>query len=133
MADWSSVTNTSGDAYPLADTMTTSVSVHDEATVLTVAGEVDLATAPALENAIEATLGGKPPAALIIDLSQVSFLASAGMAALVAAHQRAGSATRIAVVADGPATSRQLKMTNLDQVFALYPTLEEALTALRQG
>ncbi|KZM74006.1 STAS domain-containing protein [Nocardia terpenica] len=113
--------------------MTTSVSVHDEATVLTVAGEVDLATAPALENAIEATLGGKPPAALIIDLSQVSFLASAGMAALVAAHQRAGSATRIAVVADGPATSRQLKMTNLDQVFALYPTLEEALTALRQG
>lgn len=132
MADWSSVTNTSGDAYPLADTMTTSVSVHDEATVLTVAGEVDLATAPALENAIEATLGGKP-AAMIIDLSQVSFLASAGMAALVAAHQRAGSATRIAVVADGPATSRQLKMTNLDQVFALYPTLEEALTALRQG
>ncbi|QIS24264.1 STAS domain-containing protein [Nocardia terpenica] len=112
--------------------MTTSVSVHDEATVLTVAGEVDLATAPALENAIEATLGGKP-AALIIDLSQVSFLASAGMAALVAAHQRAGSVTHIAVVADGPATSRQLKMTNLDQVFALYPTLEEALTALRQG
>ncbi|MBF6331299.1 STAS domain-containing protein [Nocardia transvalensis] len=110
--------------------MTTSVSVHDEATVLTVAGEVDLATAPALENAIEATLGGKP-AALIIDLSQVTFLASAGMAALVAAHQRAGASTRIAVVADGPATSRQLKMTNLDQVFALYPTLEEALAALR--
>jgi len=110
--------------------MTTSVSVHDEATVLTVAGEVDLATAPALENAIEAALGGKP-AALIIDLSQVSFLASAGMAALVAAHQRAGKATRIAVVADGPATGRQLKMTSLDQVFSLHPTLEEALTSLR--
>ncbi|MBF6170454.1 STAS domain-containing protein [Nocardia blacklockiae] len=110
--------------------MTTSVSVHDEATVLTVAGEVDLATAPALENAIEATLGGDP-AALIIDLSQVTFLASAGMAALVGAHQRAGQSTRIAVVADGPATGRQLKMTNLDQVFALHPTLDEALTGLR--
>ncbi|MFF0490457.1 STAS domain-containing protein [Nocardia sp. NPDC003482] len=110
--------------------MTTSVAVHDEATVLTVVGEVDLATAPALENAIEAALGGTP-AALIIDLSQVTFLASAGMAALVAAHRRAGAATRIAVVADGPATGRQLKMTNLDQVFALHPTLEEALAALR--
>ncbi len=129
MADCSDVTNTSGDAYPLADTMTTTVSVRDEATVLTVAGEVDLATAPALENAIDATLGGKP-AALVIDLSEVSFLASAGMAALVAAHQRAGD-TRIAVVADGPATSRQLKMTNLDQVFALYSTLDEALSSFR--
>ncbi|GAB4586679.1 STAS domain-containing protein [Nocardia sp. IFM 10818] len=109
--------------------MTTKVTVHDDVTVLTVAGEVDLATAPALDSAIDTTLGGKP-AALVIDLSEVSFLASAGMAALVAAHQRAGG-TRIAVVADGPATSRQLKMTSLDQVFALHPTLTEALDALR--
>ncbi|MEV5650755.1 STAS domain-containing protein [Nocardia sp. NPDC052254] len=112
--------------------MTTSVSVHDDATVLTVAGEVDLATAPALESAIEAALGGTP-ATLIIDLLQVSFLASAGMAALVAAHQRAGSGTRIVLVAEGPATRRQLKLTNLDQVFALHTTLEAALEALRQG
>ncbi|PFX03110.1 Anti-sigma-F factor antagonist RsfB [Nocardia farcinica] len=126
------MTNTSGDAYPLADTMTTSVAVHDGATVLTVAGEVDLATAPALENAIEGVLGEKP-AALIIDLTRVSFLASAGMAALVAAHQRAGAATTIVVVADGPATSRQLKMTSLDQVFALYSTLDAALAAVGKG
>ncbi|MBH0774757.1 STAS domain-containing protein [Nocardia bovistercoris] len=111
--------------------MSTSVAVHDGATVLTVAGEVDLATAPALETAIEGILAAKP-AALIIDLSGVSFLASAGMAALVAAHQRAGQATTIAVVADGPATSRQLKMTSLDQVFALYSTLESALAGLRE-
>ncbi|WP_067541820.1 STAS domain-containing protein [Nocardia crassostreae] len=109
--------------------MTTKVTVHDDVTVLTVADEVDLATAPALDSAIDATLGGKP-AALVIDLSEVSFLASAGMAALVSAHKRAGD-TRIAVVADGPATSRQLKMTSLDQVFALHPTLAEALDALR--
>lgn len=110
--------------------MTTSVADHDGATVLTVTGEVDLATAPALETAIDAALGAEP-AGLIIDLSAVSFLASAGMAALVAAHQRAGEATKIAVVADGPATSRQLKMTSLDKVFALYRTLDEALSGFR--
>jgi len=126
------VTNTSGDAYPLADTMNTSVATHDGATVLTVAGEVDLATAPALETAIEGVLATKP-GTLIIDLSGVSFLASAGMAALVAAHQRAGEATTIAVVAEGPATSRQLKMTSLDQVFALHSTLEAALESVRGG
>ncbi|GAA5078225.1 STAS domain-containing protein [Nocardia iowensis] len=124
------MTNTSGDAYPLADTMTTTVAAQDGATVLTVAGEVDLATAPALESSIETILNGKP-SALIIDLSAVSFLASAGMAVLVATHQRAGDATAIAVVADGPATSRQLKMTSLDQVFAVYSTLQEALAGLR--
>ncbi|MEC3918442.1 STAS domain-containing protein [Nocardia sp. CDC160] len=109
--------------------MTTTVTERDEATVLTVAGDVDLATAPALENAIDAALSPKPDA-LIIDLTAVSFLASAGMAVLVGAHKRAG-ATRIAVVADGPATSRQLKVTSLDQVFALHPTLDEALASLR--
>ncbi|MFC8042495.1 STAS domain-containing protein [Nocardia sp. NPDC057353] len=106
--------------------MTTTVSSRAGATVLSVAGEVDLATAPALENAIDAILGERP-ASLIIDLTEVSFLASAGMATLVAAHQRAGEATAIAVVADGPATSRQLKMTSLDQVFSLYATLDEAV------
>ncbi|WP_167479511.1 MULTISPECIES: STAS domain-containing protein [Nocardia] len=110
--------------------MTTSVVEHEGATVLAVAGEVDLATAPALESAIEGILSGKP-AALIIDLSAVSFLASAGMAALVAAHKRAGAATVMAVVAEGPATSRQLKMTSLDQVFALHATLDDALAGLR--
>jgi len=109
--------------------MTTSVALHDAATVLTVDGEVDLATAPALENAIDGVLADKP-AHLIIDLTRVSFLASAGMAALVGAHQRAGETTAIAVVADGPATSRQLKMTSLDQVFAMYATLEAALAAI---
>ncbi|MBL1073945.1 STAS domain-containing protein [Nocardia sp. 2] len=109
--------------------MTTTVTVSDGVTVLSVSGEVDLATAPALENAIDAVLGGQP-AAFVIDLSKVSFLASAGMAALVAAHQRAGG-TKIAVVADGPATSRQLKMTSLDQVFALHAVLDEAIAALR--
>ncbi|WP_040808207.1 MULTISPECIES: STAS domain-containing protein [Nocardia] len=109
--------------------MTTSVTERAEATVLTVAGDVDLATAPALENAVDAALAGTP-AALVIDLTAVSFLASAGMAVLVGAHKRAGD-TRIAVVADGPATSRQLKVTSLDQVFALHPTLDEALASLR--
>lgn len=123
------VTNTSGDGYPFAETMTTSVTERTEATVLTVAGDVDLATAPALENAIDAALAAKPTA-LVIDLAAVSFLASAGMAVLVGAHKRAGD-TRIAVVADGPATSRQLKVTSLDQVFALHPTLDEALASLR--
>ncbi|WP_433673382.1 STAS domain-containing protein [Nocardia sp. CA-136227] len=109
--------------------MTTSVTRTDEATVLTVTGEVDLATASALESALDTALAAAP-AALVIDLTAVSFLASAGMAVLVSVHKRAGG-TRLVVVADGPATSRQLKMTSLDQVFTLHSTLDDALGSLR--
>nr|WP_033241691.1 STAS domain-containing protein [Nocardia carnea] len=110
--------------------MTTSVADHDGVTVLTVTGEVDLATAPALETAIDTALDAGT-GHLVIDLAAVSFLASAGMAALVAAHQRAGDKTTIALVAEGPATSRQLKMTALDQVFDLHSTLDGALASAR--
>ncbi len=130
MADCDDVTNSSPDANPLTDTMTTAVADHDGVTVLTVTGEVDLATAPALETAIDAALDSGADH-LVIDLAAVSFLASAGMAALVAAHQRAGDKTTIALVAEGPATSRQLKMTALDQVFDLHSTLGDALASVR--
>lgn len=130
MADCDDVTNSSPDANPLTDTMTTSVADHDGVTVLTVTGEVDLATAPALETAIDTALDAGTDH-LVIDLAAVSFLASAGMAALVAAHQRAGDKTTIALVAEGPATSRQLKMTALDQVFDLHSTLDGALASAR--
>ncbi|WP_325052078.1 STAS domain-containing protein [Nocardia stercoris] len=123
------MTNISGDTNPVAESMTTTVTAGGEATVLTVTGEVDLATAPALETAIDATLADNP-ANLIIDLARVTFLASAGMAALVAAYRRAGERTRIAIVAEGPATSRQLKITNLDQVFELHSSLDAALAAI---
>jgi hypothetical protein len=34
---------------------------------------------------------------------------------------------RFAVVADGPATSRPIKLLGVDSIVALFPTLEEAL------
>ncbi len=130
MADCDDVTNSSPDENPIPDTMTTSIADHDGVTVLTVTGEVDLATAPALETAIDAALDAGSDR-VVVDLAAVSFLASAGMAALVAAHQRAGEKTTIALVAEGPATSRQLKMTALDQVFDLHSTLDGALASFR--
>ena len=41
-------------------------------------GDLDVATAPELADAIQAA-ARKEPAALIVDLSRVDFLASAGM------------------------------------------------------
>jgi anti-anti-sigma factor len=116
----------SGDPRPIADAMTTATSSHGKATVLAVAGTVDLATAKALEEAVGKAVASDPTA-LIVDLTEVEFLASAGMAILVETHRRVGDKAAFAVVADGPATSRPIELTGLDKVFPLYRTLPEAL------
>ncbi len=94
--------------------------------VVAVSGDVDIATAPELAEAIQAA-AREEPAALIVDLSRVEFLASAGMSLLITAHRDIAPSARFGVVADGPSTSRPLKMIGIDTVFALYRTLGEAL------
>ncbi|MFV9635130.1 STAS domain-containing protein [Mycobacterium neumannii] len=112
--------------------ITTSISHEDGIAVLTVGGDVDLATVPAFQAAITEALT-QEPSALVVDLLAVDFLASAGLQALVATHETVSKSARFAVVADGPATSRPIQLTGLDQVFSLYSTLAEALAALKSG
>lgn len=111
---------------PAKDLITTSVSYDDDGVaVLSVSGEIDLATIPAFEAAIADALAQRPKA-LIVDLSAVDFLASAGLQALVATHEKIGGSAGFAVVADGPATSRPIQLTGLDQVLSLSSSVAEA-------
>ncbi len=100
-----------------------------EIEVLSVAGVVDMLTAPQLEEAI-ALAAKSAPRAVIVDLGQVEFLASAGMGILVAARDELPDSVGLAVVADGPATSRPLKLVGIADVVGLHPTLDEALAAV---
>jgi anti-sigma B factor antagonist len=97
--------------------------------VLSVAGVVDMLTAPSLQDAMTAALD-KSPSALVVNLSEVEFLASAGMGVLVAGHDLASPETGFAVVADGPVTSRPLKLVGIADIISLYPTLDVALSEL---
>ena len=96
--------------------------------VVTVAGELDLLTTPQLTDAIESA-ASRSPVGVIVDLSKLEFLASAGMNALVAANREISRLARFAVVADGPATARPLKLIGLDKVVALHPTLADAFAS----
>jgi anti-sigma B factor antagonist len=113
------------------DAITTSVEHLDDITLLTVGEVVDLATAPALEEAIDGLLADEPKA-LIVDLSAVTFLASVGLRLLVSTHEKVSQSGQFAVVASGPITSRPIELTKLDQVFAVYPTLGDALMEVRK-
>ena len=100
----------------------------DRVAVVSVSGVVDMLTSPQLETAINGALE-QGPAGVVIDFTDVEFLASAGMGVLVAAHDKAGSDVAFSVVADGPATSRPLKLVGIADIVNLYPSLDDAIAA----
>lgn len=117
----------------MTDDVSGGFAVHEHVvegiTVVEVHDVVDMLTAPLLGTALGTALAGSPRA-LVIDLSKVTFLASAGMTVLVKAKEQIGEQAGFAVVADGPATSRPLKLVGLDDVLNVHPTLEAALLSL---
>lgn len=101
----------------------------DQLLVLSVSGNLDMLSAPWLTEAIEAALA-KRPSGLVVDLSRVDFLGSAGISVLMTAHGDIGDSGRFAVVADGPATHRPLTLLGLGEIMSLYRTLDDALSDL---
>ncbi|MBV8349338.1 MAG: STAS domain-containing protein [Mycolicibacterium sp.] len=111
-----------------SDQIITSVERRDGISVLVVSGKIDAATAPVLDAAIARVLQvARTP--LVIDLSAVTYLASAGLRILVATQKAIGN--DFAVVAQSPATRRPIEITRLDELLVMYPTVDEALTAIR--
>lgn len=99
---------------------------HDGTTaILRVTGALDLALAPTLRNLADRALR-QAPALVVIDLTEVDFLASAGMAILLRVHRQCPPAGML-VVADGPITMRPLRMTRLTDELVVFPTLAAAL------
>ena len=102
---------------------------EDRVAVVSVAGVVDMLTAPQLEDAIR-TAVAKEPAAIVVDFTAVEFLASAGMGILVAVHDEVTPEVTLCMVAEGPATSRPLKLLGIADIISLYSTVDEALAAV---
>lgn len=88
-------------------------------TVLRVAGDLDLETAPRL------LAGAEPhPAAtdeaLIIDLSQLNFIDSSGLSALIRINQRVtDTGRRLEIIAPAPQVAKAFEITGLDQILPL--------------
>jgi anti-sigma B factor antagonist len=109
--------------------ITTSPATHDDVTVLSVDGEIDMATAPAFETAIDELLGTSPQA-LIIDLSRVRYIDSAGLTILMRTHHRRSGVGHFAVVAER-VCRRPIELIGLHKLFAVCPTLADARDAVR--
>lgn len=92
------------------------------------AGELDAYTVGAFRDAL-AELAGHPR--LLIDLSEVPFMDSAGLGALIGGIRRAREADgAVAVSCDRPALTRLLHTTGFDRIVPVTESVEEALAAL---
>lgn len=101
----------------------------DGLAVVSVGGSVDMLTAPGLSEAIDGALANKPKG-LIVDLSKVEFLGSAGISVLMKARDSLGEATPFCVVADGPATHRPLTLLGINELMSLCRRLDDAVSKL---
>jgi anti-sigma B factor antagonist len=103
------------------------------ATVLTVEGEVDMRTVPALRERVDSHFAD-PSASrrpLVFDLRGVGFFGSAGLAVLTSAHQRATAVdAAVWVVATARTVTRPLQITGLDALLHVTDDLAAALNAI---
>jgi anti-sigma B factor antagonist len=96
-------------------------------TVLAVSGEVDVHTGPALRDRIADALDSGRPR-LVVDLSGVDFLDSTGLGVLVAGLNRSQElGGTLSLVCPRPRILTVLRITGLDELFVIHPTVEDAL------
>ena len=93
--------------------------------VMSVAGEVDISTAPDLRTAIETA--GTRAFEVWVDLSETTFMDSSGLHAMAQARTRLAEASiRLALICtDGPVL-RVFKLAGLDRIFEIHPSRSDA-------
>lgn len=100
----------------------------EDATVVRLAGELDLYNAPELRETLVA-LAGERPARLVLDLVEVEFVDSTTLGVLVEARSRMENRKAFLLAAPGLETQRALQISGLDQHLTVHATLADALAA----
>jgi anti-sigma B factor antagonist len=102
------------------------VGYGDRASVLHVVGEIDTLTAPLLRAQLDGQIPTNP--LLVLDLTEVTFLGSAGLAVLVAAKDEAELRDhRLRIVPGSRIVVRALQATGLLNIFDIADGVPQAL------
>lgn len=96
-------------------------------TVMVLDGDLDATTVDVVTEAVSTALN-QPNPQIVIDLSQVSFMSSAGLRAILASAQEArhkGGDVRLAAAAGG--VKRVLDLSGFTKIMKYYETVAEAV------
>ena len=96
-------------------------------TYLTVAGELDIATAPDLKDRLMAAIK-RGVSSIVVDLRDVTFMDSVAMAAILHARTQLGDDGRLAVVLGSESyTQLVFEIAGLPRCLELFETREQAV------
>lgn len=108
--------------------MALEITEKDGANIVALTGDVDLQTSPAVRQGLLECLENHDK--VVVDMSQVNYIDSSGVASLVEAFQvsrKKGSFFALAHVS--AAAMRVLSLARLDKVFSIHESIEDALAA----
>jgi anti-sigma B factor antagonist len=100
--------------------------------ILDLRGDMDVSIAPGLRDIliglIETNAGP-----VLVNLSNVLYMDSAGLSVLIAAHRKAQNVGGVlGLVNPQQPTQQILKLTHVDKVFQIFPSIEEGVRAVRE-
>jgi anti-sigma B factor antagonist len=101
--------------------------VNDGAVVVVVEGEVDLYSSPKLrQEIVQWTKKKRQP--LIVDLGEVTYMDSSGIATLVEGLQLTKKyGGKLGIARPDPSIQRVLRFAHLDKIFRIFDSVEQAL------
>jgi anti-sigma B factor antagonist len=107
--------------------------VDSETHLIELGGEIDLYTAPELEERLGAIFEeGKRR--VVLDLSEVTFIDASGLRVIVSALQRLrGVGGALALVCVNENVVQAFEITALDKLLPIYETRDEALAAVAEA
>jgi anti-sigma B factor antagonist len=94
----------------------------DGSTVVIAAGEIDVATAPALREALLVAV--EVSGNVVVDLNAVTFLDSTGIGALMGGFKNVPANGSMCLVGANGMVAKVLRQTGLDQVIPVHPNLD---------
>jgi anti-sigma B factor antagonist len=103
----------------------------DDAYVISLAGEVDLYTAPEFKQQLLEVIGqgGKE---VIVDFSDTTFIDSTTLGVLVGGVKRLRTNEgQLSLVCSDRNITKIFEITGLDRVFTIFPTRDEAVSKVR--
>ena len=102
---------------------------HGETVLLAVGGSVDIYSSPELRGELKVALEKKAPR-IVVDLQEVTFVDSSGLATLIEALQRVGGYDgKLFLCNLSKSVMGVFQLANLDNIFQIKETRQAALEA----
>ncbi len=95
------------------------------------AGELDIATTPILDRAFDTVHEGDA-AMIVVDLTELSFIDSTGIGALIRMNDACETADRLRIVNGSPAVVRVLDITGVRRQLPITSSADDLLAPVRR-